>query len=47
MKLSVEIRNRSGLAPGFIVSHNNKKIVSLSGAHEEVKSMMTTEVIPF
>jgi len=41
------IKNRSGLAPGFIVDEKNKVLISLPGVPSEAENMMISDVLPY
>ena len=44
---SIIIKNRKGLAPGFIVEQNNRIIISLPGVPVEAEEMMIRDVLPY
>jgi nicotinamide-nucleotide amidase len=44
---AVIIENKNGMAPGFIVSHNNKLIAAMPGVPSEMHPMMENTVMPY
>lgn len=44
---SVPIQNPVGSAPGFILRHQGKAIIALSGIHAELRHMVLSAVVPF
>lgn len=44
---SIVLKNRKGLAPGFIIEDNNKTLVALPGVPAEAEKMFDEEVLPY
>lgn len=44
---AIVIKNRTGLAPGFILKSGNKTVISLPGVPAEAETMMRQDVIPY